>query len=69
MKPPRRIQKAYPRTRPDPVKTFLNGITTATMFAAVGGIFFFALTSTLDDMTRRDCDLGVQAACEELKND
>jgi hypothetical protein len=37
------------------------------MFAAIGGIFFFALTSTLDDMTQRDCDLGIQAACEELK--
>ncbi len=64
MKP---IKKAYPRTRPNQTESLFGAITTLTMFAAIGGIFFFALTSTLDDMTQRDCDLGVQAACEELK--
>ncbi len=34
----------------------------------IGTGFWFALTSTLDDMTRRDCELyNVQAACEQLK--
>lgn len=32
-----------------------------------GGAAWLSLTSTLDQMTQRDCDLGVQAACEELK--
>jgi len=35
--------------------------------ALIGAGFWFALTSTLDDMTRRDCEYGVQAACEQLK--
>lgn len=36
--------------------------------ALIGTGFWFALTSTLDDMTRRDCELyNVQAACEQLK--
>tara|TARA_R100000152_G_C6760133_1_gene184147 strand:- start:719 stop:895 length:177 start_codon:yes stop_codon:yes gene_type:complete len=35
--------------------------------ALLGTGFWFALTSTLDDMTRRDCEYGVQAACEQLK--
>tara|TARA_Y100000361_G_C10956628_1_gene236607 strand:- start:290 stop:442 length:153 start_codon:yes stop_codon:yes gene_type:complete len=47
--------------------TISQAFTTCTMFAAVGGIFFLALTSTLDDMTRSDCNYGVQAACEALK--
>ena len=32
-----------------------------------GGAFWLSLTSTLDQMTERDCRLGVQAACEELQ--
>jgi len=36
--------------------------------ALIGTGFWFVLTSTLDDMTRRDCELyNVQAACEQLK--
>ena len=35
------------------------------VFVAVAG--WLVLTSTLDDMTRRDCQYGVQAACEALK--
>ncbi len=65
MKPPRRIQKAYPRTRT--MSSNSGGFTTFTMFMAVGAIFFYAMTTTLDDMTKRDCDFGIQAACEELK--
>ena len=32
-----------------------------------GGAFWLSITSTLDQMTERDCRLGVQAACEELQ--
>ena len=41
--------------------------------AVIFGYFFVAatgwmvLTSTLDDMTRYDCQSGVQAACEALE--
>ena len=33
----------------------------------LGGTFWYSLTTTLDDMTRRDCLAGVQKACEALK--
>lgn len=45
----------------------------ADIWSVIFGYFFVAaagwlvLTSTLDDMTRRDCQYGVQAACEALK--
>ena len=45
----------------------------ADTWAVIFGYFVVAvagwlvLTSTLDDMTRRDCQYGVQAACEALK--
>ena len=31
-----------------------------------GGAAWLSITSTLDQMTERDCRLGVQAACEQL---
>lgn len=46
---------------------------TADTCAVVFGYFlvtvagWLILTSTLDDMTRRDCQYGVQAACEALR--
>lgn len=40
---------------------------TALFVVLFGGAFWLALTSTLDQMTERDCRLGVQAACEALK--
>ena len=33
----------------------------------LGGAFFYSLTTTLDDMTRRDCAAGIQKACEAIK--
>lgn len=33
----------------------------------LGGAFWYSLTTTLDDMTRRDCVAGIQKACEALK--
>ena len=33
----------------------------------VGAAGWLVLTSTLDDMTRYDCQSGVQAACEALE--
>jgi len=40
---------------------------TCSLLALLGGAFWVSMTSTLDQMTERDCRLGVQAACEELK--
>ena len=34
---------------------------------SVGIISFWALSSTLTDMTRNDCQAGVERACEELR--
>ena len=36
-------------------------------YFVAGIVGWFALTSTLDSMTRHDCLYGVQAACEALK--
>ena len=47
-----------------------DGTSIALLFfgALIGTGFWFALTSTLDAMPRRDCELyNVQAACEQLK--
>jgi hypothetical protein len=33
----------------------------------LGGAFWYSLTTTLDDMTKRDCAAGIQKACESLK--
>ncbi len=37
--------------------------------ATLGAGFWYALTSTLTDMTRRDCQLGHTAACLQLTKD
>ena len=38
------------------------------LFAALlSGAAFFCLTQTLNDMTQRDCNAGIQKACEALK--
>ena len=38
------------------------------LFAALlSGAAWYSMTSTLDDMTQRDCNAGIQKACEALK--
>ena len=41
----------------------------ATLCAALAAGFWFALTSTLTDLTIRDCKAGVLSACAQLKKD
>jgi len=41
---------------------------TCSLLALLGGAFWVSMTSTLDQMTERDCRLGVQAACEALQS-
>ena len=39
-----------------------------TIILSVGAIMFFALDSTLKDMTRHDCEVNkIELACEDLK--
>ena len=33
----------------------------------LGSTAYYSLTTTLDDMTQRDCAAGVQKACEALQ--
>ncbi len=33
----------------------------------MGGAFWYSLDTTLTDMTQRDCNAGVQKACNSLK--
>ena len=39
---------------------------TLLMLSALGLAAFWCLTSTLDDMTKRDCQLGISAACKQV---
>jgi len=39
-----------------------------TVFAVLlGSAAYYSVTTTLDDMTRRDCAAGIQKACQALK--
>lgn len=44
----------------------LTTVKTLLMLTGLSLAFYYCLTTTLDDMTRRDCQLGVAAACKEL---
>ena len=44
-----------------------NGIVVAIFCVLLGGAFWYSLNSTLTDMTQRDCNAGVQKACDSLK--
>jgi len=48
------------------MRTFLL---TSALCATLAAGFWYALTSTLTDMTRRDCQLGHTAACLQLTKD
>jgi hypothetical protein len=43
-----------------------NRAAAALLAAAASAAAFWALTSTLDDMTARDCRAGVERACQSL---
>ena len=52
--------------QPNP-PSWYGPVFTAVFIILFGGAFWLALTDSLDQMTERDCRLGVQAACEALK--
>ena len=44
-----------------------NGIVIAVFCVLLGCAFWYSLDSTLTDMTQRDCNAGIQKACDSLK--
>jgi len=44
-----------------------NTIITAVFCLLLGGAFWYSMTTTLDEMTQRDCNAGIQKACDALK--
>jgi hypothetical protein len=54
----------YNPTRSKPMTNFV----VSSVFALLlGGAFWLSLTSTLHQMTERDCAAGIQKACDSLK--
>ena len=54
----------YNPTRSKPMTNFV----VSSVFALLmGGAFWLSLTSTMDQMTERDCAAGIQKACDSLK--
>lgn len=44
-------------------------LTSSVLCLGLGAGFWFALTSTLTDMTKLDCLAGVERACDQLNRD
>ena len=53
--------------KPGKASKQVNAVVTIVTCTLIGGAFWVSLTTTLDDMTKRDCASGVQKACEALK--
>ena len=45
----------------------MRTLATLAMIAGLAGAFHWCLTTTLDDMTRADCNAGHVRACQALK--
>tara|TARA_R100000664_G_scaffold13956_1_gene22076 strand:- start:256 stop:435 length:180 start_codon:yes stop_codon:yes gene_type:complete len=49
-------------------KSLFDEVRTIFLFLMVGGLFFWVCSSSLDKMTRIDCEVhNITAACESLK--
>jgi hypothetical protein len=44
-----------------------NAIVIAVFCFLMGGAFWYSLDTTLTEMTQRDCNAGIQRACDSLK--
>lgn len=42
-------------------------IAAAALYCGIWAAFYYCLTTTLDDLTQRDCNQGIRAACEALR--
>lgn len=49
--------------------TMRSTLASAALWAAITAGFWYALTTSLTDMTRRDCRAGAERACLQLKAD
>jgi hypothetical protein len=58
------IKVNYDPTRVSP---YTNAIVWTVFALLLSSAFYYSLTTTLDDLTRRDCAAGVQKACEAIK--
>jgi hypothetical protein len=52
--------------RPQELPCWMAPLFTCTLLILFGGAFWVSLTGSLNQLTERDCRLGVQAACEQL---
>lgn len=52
-----------------PPSTMRTILISGTLCATLTAAFWYALTSSLTDMTRSDCRAGVERACLQLKKD
>ena len=47
---------------------FLESLGCLALMALFGGALFWGLTTSLEDMTRHDCEVNkIEAACEDLR--
>ena len=52
---------------PERSKPLINFVVSSAFALLLGGAFWLSLTSTLHQMTVRDCAAGIQKACDSLK--
>lgn len=56
-------------TSPSEIPTMRPIIASTGLCCALAAGFWYALTTTLTDMTMRDCRAGVSRACQQLQQD
>jgi hypothetical protein len=56
-----------PTPRFNPMQSFCQSIACCAMAIGLAGASWWCLTTTLDDMTRIDCQAGVVRACDALR--
>lgn len=54
-------------SRPSRPTPFLSHVLACLAYCGLWAAFAWCLLATLHDMTRRDCQLGIQAACADLR--
>jgi len=64
-----KLRRAMQNLDYDPRKASFkrNAIIWFVFCVLLGGGFWYSLTTTLDDMTKRDCKAGIQRACDSLQ--
>lgn len=61
------LTRAETPRHPTTMQPILRTIAALTMALGITGAFYWCITSSLDDMTRADCQAGHVRACEALK--